>query len=466
MADPAPARRRVAGVRVRTTAATVVIVAVALILAAMALVVTLRGALTDRVRDAAELRADDVVAALESRTPADALELPADDDGVVQVVTRDGIVLAASANLGQDRPLARIDDDDDTRVEGVPLRDVDDDGELDDDVDREDMLVVASDASTDDGSVLVLAGRVLEPVDDSVSVTTRALLVGIPVLVLLVGVVTWIMVGRALAPVERARADVDDISEHDLHLRVPEPPTDDEIGRLVRTLNRLLGRLEGSQLRQRRFVSDASHELRSPVASIRHHAEVAMAHPDTTSVTDLANEVLQEDVRLERLVDDLIWIARADERGAELTHVPVDLDDLVLDEARRTRSVTDRVIDVSSVSAGRVRGDPGQLRRLVRNLVDNATRHARTQVVLSLHEAEDRVVLRVDDDGPGIPTGDRARVFDRFVRLDDARARDDGGSGLGLAIVGAIVHAHGGGVSVGEAPTGGARFDVVLPKAG
>jgi signal transduction histidine kinase len=475
VADTAPPRRPrfAVGVRARTTIAAVVIVGLALSIAAVVLVVFLRGSLTDRVRDAAELRADDVVAALGSGTSIAALDLPADDDGAVQVVDASREVLAASANLGTDRALARPDDGDDARVDGVPLLDIDDDGDDDgdedepdaDDVERQDLLVVALEASSGGDGVLVLAGRALEPVDESVALTTRAVLVGIPVLLFVVGAVTWFVVGRALAPVERARADVDDISEHDLHRRVAEPPVDDEIGRLVRTLNGLLGRLDESRQRQRRFVSDASHELRSPVASIRNHAEVAVAHPDSTSVDVLARDVLDEDLRLERLVEDLTWMARADERGPGRSAVEVDLDDLVLEESRRAAGTHGVRVDTSALSAGRVHGDPAELRRMVRNLVDNASRHADSLVTVGLAERGGQVVLDVDDDGAGLPESDRARVFERFVRLDEARSRDRGGSGLGLAIVAEIVRRHDGFVVVGDAPGGrGARFEVVLPR--
>ncbi len=478
VADPVPStrgRRRALGVRARTTIAAIGIVGVALVAAAVVLVVSLRSSLTDNVRDAAELRADDVVTALRRGTTIEALDLPADDDGAVQVVDRSGVVLAASANLGTDRPLAALDDDDATRVDGVPLVDDDDDRDeadgdddevdADDDVERSDMLVVAAEAESGGRDLHVLAGRALAPVDESVSVTTRALLAGIPVLLIVVGAVTWLVVGRALAPVERARADVDDISEHDLHRRVPEPAVDDEIGRLVRTLNRLLARLDESRQQQRRFVSDASHELRSPVATIRHHAEVAAAHPEAMSVAMLARDVLDEDLRLERLVDDLTWIARADERGPDRTAAEVYLDDLVLDEVRRAAATYAVRVDASALSAGRVHGDAAELRRMVRNLVDNASRHAGSTVTITLSERADHVVLDVDDDGSGIADADRARVFERFVRLDEARSRDRGGSGLGLAIVAEIVRRHDGTVGVTDAPSGGARFEVALPRA-
>jgi len=257
---------------------------------------------------------------------------------------------------------------------------------------------------------------------------------------------------------------VDAISATALHRRVPDPPADDEIGRLARTMNRMLERLERAQTRQRRLVSDASHELRSPVAAIRQQAEVALAHPDRTSTTELAGTVLAEDLRLQRLAEDLLLLTRADEHTLGLRRRPVDLDDLVFDEARRLRGVSGLRVDTSAVSAGRVDGDAAGLRRVLRNLGDNAARHAGTQVAFSVSERDGVVRLLVDDDGPGIPEADRERVFERFVRLDDARARDDGGSGLGLAIVTELVSAHDGTVTITHSPASGTRVEVALPR--
>jgi signal transduction histidine kinase len=284
----------------------------------------------------------------------------------------------------------------------------------------------------------------------------------LPVLLLVVGGTTWQVAGRALAPVEAMRREVDEISSARLHRRVPLPAGDDEIARLAATMNRMLDRLEQSQVRQRRFVSDASHELRSPVSSIRQHAEVALAHPERTNVDDLAATVLAEELRVERLVDDLLLLARLDEHALPLHHRPVDLDDLVLEEARRLRRTTPVGVDTTGLSAARVVGDAAALRRVLRNVAENAARHCRTRVAFALRQDGRRVVLEVDDDGPGIPLADRQRVFERFVRLDDARARDGGGSGLGLAIVAEVVAAHGGGVAIEKSPLGGARVRITL----
>ena len=245
--------------------------------------------------------------------------------------------------------------------------------------------------------------------------------------------------------------------------RVPVPPARDEVARSAETMNRMLDRLHEGHESQRRLVSDASHELRSPLASIRQHAEVARTHEDRFSVGELSGVVLADSLRMQKLVDDLLLLARADERSPRLRRRPVDLDDVVFEEARRLRDETDLRIDTSAVSAGRVSGDGTALRRIVRNLGDNAARHARTTVAFRLEERRGRAVLHVDDDGGGIAAAERERVFERFVRLDEGRTRDAGGAGLGLAIVAELVAAHGGAVTVDDSPIGGARVTIALP---
>jgi signal transduction histidine kinase len=243
------------------------------------------------------------------------------------------------------------------------------------------------------------------------------------------------------------------------------PNTDDEVARLARTMNGMLDRLEAASARQRAFVSDASHELRSPVSTIRAELEVASSDPEQADWPEVAQRTLGETDRLSRLVDDLLALARLDEANGPARRAPVDLDDLVLEEAMRTHRVP---LGTSGVSAGRVLGDERQLTQVVRNLVDNAQRHASTRVAVSLRREADELVLVVDDDGPGIPEADRERIFERFTRLDEARGRAAGGAGLGLAVVRRVVEQHGGTVSVehgspANGGLGGARFVVRLP---
>jgi signal transduction histidine kinase len=377
------------------------------------------------------------------------------DELLIQMLDEDGRVVVAGPGAETLAPLARLRPGQSAKVTLPDTAPVEAAGEF---------LVVATGADTPPGRRTVLVARSTEAVAETTATVGELLAVGLPLLLAVVAVITWVVVGRTLAPVEAIRAEVDAISAAALYRRVRVPPADDEIGRLARTMNRMLGRLEQAQARQRRLVSDASHELRSPVAAIRQHAEVALAHPDRTTTAELAATVLAEDLRLQRLAEDLLLLNRVDEHTLALRRRPVDLDDLVFEEARRLRDSSGLRVDTTAVSAGRVDGDAAGLRRVLRNLGDNAARHAADRLAFSLAERDGLVLLGVDDDGPGIPEADRARVFERFVRLDDARARDDGGSGLGLAIVAELAAAHGGMVAMAASPLGGARVEVTLPR--
>ena len=442
---------RAGTVRVRTTVAALLVVGVAMVVGGVMLVAVLRNALTSEVETSARLRATEVAADLESGTRPDQLAVGEAEDLLIQVLDERGEVVRSSSNVDGLPPVARLRPGASAKVD-VPI-------------DNDDFLAVAVAATTPDGRLTVVVARVADMIGESTRIVTVLLAVGLPVLLLVVGATTWKVVGRALAPVEAIRSEVDEISAAELHRRVPNPPGDDEVARLARTMNRMLDRLQRAHARQRRFVADASHELRSPVASIRQHAEVALAHPDGTSTAELARTVLAEDLRIQRLVEDLLLLARADEHALQPRRRQVDLDDLVFEEARRLREATELAVDVGAVSAGRVDGDAAGLRRVLHNLGDNAARHASGRIAFALAERDGAAVLTVDDDGPGIPAAERRRVLERFVRLDDARARDAGGSGLGLAIVAELVAAHGGTVGVAGSPLGGARVEVSLPCA-
>lgn len=438
-------------VRFRTTGAAVVVVGVALVVGAVMLVATLRSQLADQVRTSAQLRARDVAAALDSGTPATELAVSDDEDFLIQVVAADGTVVASSQNVVGEPAVADLQPGQSRTLTNVAIED-----------DHQNFVAVAAGVNVDGRELVVLVARANGLVESSTRLLTVLLTAGIPLLLVIVGITVWWLTGRALSPVEAMRAEVDEISASELHRRVPHPPGTDEIARLATTMNRMLARLDQAQATQQRFIADASHELRSPVATIRQHAEVALAHPDRTSTRDLAETVLAEDLRVQRLVEDLLLLARMEEPTPSQRRHAVDLDDLLLEEAERVRATTPLRVDLSALSAGQVAGDAPQLRRLVRNLVDNAVRHAAGTIHLSLATVGGVVVLVVEDDGTGVPVEQRERIFDRFVRLDDARDRDAGGSGLGLAIVRDIANRHGGQVRIdGEAA--GARFEVRLP---
>jgi signal transduction histidine kinase len=448
--------QRVGPIRVRTTAAAVLVVGATLLVAAIAMVVLFERSLTRGSLVSARIQALAVVRELRSDDvrPADLiLGAPEEDEQFVQILRQDGTVVAASPNVTGREAVVRLGDGESLSLPPLSPPDIEP---------FDDPFIVTALVMRDQG-LKVLVGKNLEPVQVASAHLQGILARAMPLQLLVVGIVTWLVVGRALQPVEAIRADVDAISARDLHRRVPDPPGDDEISRLVATMNRMLERLEDARLRERRFVSDASHELRSPVAAIRQYAEVARVHPDRTSLEELAEVVLEEDARLQHLVEDLLFLTRLDEGTLVRPSTPVDLDDLVLEEASRLRTATHLRVDSTGVSPGRVVGDRDQLERLVRNLTENAARHATGQVRVSLGELDGRVVLRVDDDGSGVDPRHRERIFDRFVRLDEARDRDSGGSGLGLAIVREVAEFHGGDVRVLESDLGGSRFEIRLP---
>ena len=439
-----------ASVRLRTTGLAVLVVAIALLIGAFTLVALVRESLRDGLETSAEERASALTKQIETSGLPEAE--PADDDAdepedvVWQVTDADGTIVRSSQPMTEALP---SEDADEAQLPGADHR----------------YVVATDDAQSGDQEYAVAVAVSLEEVDDSTAALVAPLLVGLPLLLLLVGGTTWVVATRALAPVERIRREVEQITGDRLDRRVPEPGSRDEIHRLAQTMNQMLGRLEDSRDRQQQFVADASHELRSPITSIRQTAEVARAHPGALPEGELADAVLGESGRMQRLVEQLLVLARTDDGVVVRAHHDVDLDDLALAEARRVGR-SGLVVQTSGVGAGRVRGDQTSLAQVVRNLVDNAARHADEAMALTVREAGDCVELIVEDDGPGIPEPQRQRVFERFVRLDEARARDAGGSGLGLAIVKEIIGAHGGAVGASSSKLGGARFVVRLPAPG
>lgn len=434
-------------IRLRITLAATLVVAVALVAAGVALVLLVRANLTDGLDRSASQRAEQVAAEIERSGPPASLGEDSDDAGepddpddepddtVVQVTDGDQIVV--SSQPGYRLPGRVVGEEDD----GVSLPG----GE-------HDYLLASEEARWQDRDLVVTVAVSREDVDDATAALVPLLAVGIPVLLVVLAGTTWVVVGRALAPVERIRAEVETITDDRLDRRVPEPGSRDEVGRLAATMNAMLARLQAARARQQRFVSDASHELRSPVATLRQSAEVARMHPDAFEPAELADTVLGESLRMQRLVEQLLVLARADE-GRSGDQVEVDLDDLLLDEASRLRRGGLQV-DTSAVTPVRLHADRAALGQIVRNLVDNAARHADGRVWLACGQDGAAVTLHVRDDGAGVPPAERERIFDRFVRLDDARTRDAGGSGLGLAIVRDLVHGLGGRVEVTEPHSG------------
>ena len=300
-----------------------------------------------------------------------------------------------------------------------------------------------------------------QPQHEAISTDAKILLLGTPVLTALAAALAWWVAGRALAPVDRMRSEVDAIEAGRLDNRVEVPPQKDEIAALAVTLNRMLDRLESSQTRQQRFVADASHELRSPLATLQAAADLASADPaDEWPVVQPT--VYAELDRMNALIGDLLLLARIEERRSSAPAAEVDLDDLAQAEVGRWRG-QERVSVRYAGSPSRAWAPQASIERVLRNLVDNGIRHAAGQVVVTTSTGPDGVaLLMVDDDGPGIVAADRERVFDRFVRLDEGRSRDVGGFGLGLAIVRELIRSAGGEVRADASRLGGARFTVSL----
>lgn len=435
-------RRRGLSLRWRTTIAATVVVGLALTIGSILFARAVEDAFIGNITATAERDAESTVSLLES---SGLTRLPEIGDALLQLYAADGSLIDTSPDA-ENLTLPHVDQPTRALVDGV-----------------DHILVVRAAVVAGADTELRLALPIGEALDATRTVV-NLLVIAVPILVLLIAVLTWLIVGRALRPVETIRREVEAIGPNELHQRVADPGVDDEVGRLAGTMNGMLARLEASALAQRRFVSDASHELKSPLASIRQHAELAHSYPDRIEPAELVEVVLTESARLQDIVESLLLLTRFDEGAAVAHPAPVDLDDLALADARRLR---DRgvVVDTGGVGPGRVEGDERMLTRALRNLTDNAARHAASRIAVGVSTRDGSVELTVDDDGAGIPPADRERVLERFVRLDDGRARDAGGSGLGLAIVAEVVRAHGGGLRIDDSPLGGARFSARFPAA-
>ncbi len=318
-----------------------------------------------------------------------------------------------------------------------------------------------------DGGQMVIAAVSFTQVDGSIRMLWHAALIGTPVLIAFLAAVNWLVIGGALRPIAELRRGAQEISGAVGPRRLPVPQTRDEVHSLAVTLNDMLSRLESAEERQRAFVSDTAHELRSPLASIRAQLEVAVDHPDSQDWRETAQDVLADTLRLARLAEDLLVLARLDERaGGRAVTRAADLTSLARDAAARYDGARVPV----TLSASRpviTRCNPGEMTRVLLNLIDNAVRYAGSGVTVEVRRGGAQALLAVTDDGPGIQPAEMERVFGRFTRLDDARGRGDcaeSGAGLGLAIVRAIVRAHGGAVWLEDAEPG-LRAVVRLPAA-
>lgn len=450
------ARHLLASVRVRVTATALLAVACALGAAALVINADLEHNHNRVLTDTAQEDTREVLAF--NPNLSSPLILPPDatiDSGLVQVIEGNRVV-AASRALHRSGPLWEPGDPTVSPLTG-PFADSARDVQV---------VAVPVTAGTVKADVVIVIS--MEQYDHTVATVQHLLEWGAPILLLVVGGICWIIVGRALRPIERMRRQVDDVAtvRASANHRIAEPGHDDEVSRLARTLNLMLDRLDASAARERRFVADASHELRSPIANIRTELEVALLHSAAADWPQVARDVYDQNVRMERLVAGLLLLARSDEGSLIEAADPTDLSQVAV-------QVVDDLpsggvpVTIHSRPA-RVRVPEVYAERMVGNLVDNARRFAATAVTvtvsLAVEAAGTYAVLTVADDGPGVAPADRRRIFERFVRLDEARNRSEGGFGLGLAIVADLSRFYGGGIEVDDNGPG-AKFVLRLPAA-
>jgi signal transduction histidine kinase len=451
--------RPLATVRARTVLGGSLALGIALVLAVSTAGQLLRRSLIRSVDEVAEVRAAEVaVLPRDTELPAG---LSSKEGEIVQVVAPGGRVLATSTPLAAEGPISdlqpapgRIKTETVARLDGGIGTE-----------DRYRVLALRAAGGPDAPIVYVATG--LDGVDHHVAVLSRLVFLGLPALLGLVAFSAWLAVGRALRPVESIRSELADITARHLDRRVPESGAGDEVDRLAQTMNAMLDRLEASAERQRQFVSDASEELVAPLAATRNRIEAGLVAAPEGGWPATGADLLREHRRMERLVRDLLYLARVDAGAPRAPLAPVDLDDVVLSEVTRLRGAGPIRFETASVSAAPIEGRAEDLRRAVRNLLEYAERQARSTVRVGLWTGDDgAVTLTVQDDGVAHLPEERDLVFERFSRraapaFASSRTRE-AGSGLGLAIVRDIALAHGGSVDVEAAGTG-TRFTLQLP---
>lgn len=388
----------------------------------------------ERVATIAALAQDD-------RLPA---ALPVAEPGeIAQLLDADGAVLATSPNASRTLPVVPLDAlhvGPGTTVGGTSASAYDDEARI-----------AVRSATYRGEPVTVVATVPVTEVRSVLDALRLGLVVVVPLLTCALALVVWLILGRALRPVEELRRGAALVASTGGPGSLPVPRRDDELGALARTLNSMLDRLEAGAARQRRFVADAAHELRSPLATLRASTEVARLHPDSYDTAELAGDLEAEVLRMQALVDDLLLLARVGSAPSE--RACVDLAAVVRDVVPTTAG------GLVVTGSGRAFAGEAAVGRVVRNLVDNAVRHAAAQVTVTVADG----LVQVDDDGAGLAEQDHERVFERFVRLDDARERDAGGSGLGLSIAREVAREQGGDITLARSPLGGLRAELRLP---
>lgn len=443
------------GISARSAAVSAIVVLCALTVAGAGLDGILYRSLLSGVDYASGERVRDIAKALQAGSP-DELDnaLLSTDQRVVatQLIGPDGTVVKRSGAAPK-TPLVPVTEFDFNLRRGLP----------DDAVAGDNMRVSGQRVATASGDYTVLVGGGSEAVEATARTLAVLLACCAPIIVAVAAAATYWLVRRSLQSVDAIRAQVAEISTSDLAERVPVPNGRDEIAALAVTMNEMLSRIEAGHRAQQRFLGDASHELRSPLATIISGLEVAEAHPELLDADLAVNTLLPEAQRMHTLIQDLLLLARADEQRLVRRKEQMALDDIAEAEAARVRRGAHCAIH-TDISPVLLTGDSAAVSRMIRNLVDNAVRHANSCVGIEVSNRNGTATLTVSDDGPGIAPAERARVFERFVRLDSDRARSGGGAGLGLAIVAEVVAAHGGTITVADRPGGGTRMVVTLPE--
>jgi signal transduction histidine kinase len=444
------------GIATRSAIVAATVVLVVHIIAGAALVALLGHFLISEVDDAAVDRLHDIVSGLRSEPPNEFDSALLDTDQrviAIQVISDNSTVVYRSTDAPS-TPLIAIGG-----IGRTPTR-MSDNATPDND-----LRIVGQRVNTSSGHYTVLVAGSSEVAEATVETVALLLCGAAPLVIAVVAVATYLLVKRSLRSVDAIRSRVADISTSDLSERVPMPESHDEIAALADTMNAMLARLEMGHNAQRQFVGDASHELRSPLTTIISALDVAQSHPELLDQDMIESTLVPEAQRMQLLIDDLLLLARADERGLKLHREDVDLEAIAIAEADRLCRETTHEIH-RDITAAHVHGDARALLRLLRNLGDNAARHADSRIDITLSEHDGSILLTVADDGPGIPAKDRLRVFDRFVRLDSDRSRSGGGTGLGLSIVAEIVAAHDGSIVMTDRPGGGTAVHVQFPSGG
>jgi signal transduction histidine kinase len=443
---------RARSLAVRLTVIAAGVLAAGLIVGAAGMATLFFHGRVDAVDDNAQAEATTITSLVASGQLPDPLPAPADQPVLAQVVDAAGTVLAATpsasrvvpllpVSLVQNRPAGHAFTTDASALGSAPLR------------------VIVTPARLHGSEVTVVSAVLFTDVHGTLTAMLRTLAIAVPIVLVAAAMATWLAVGSALRPVDELRAAADRVADTRGRTapQLPALESRDELARLADTLNRMLARLHSATEQQVSFIADAAHELRSPLASIRTQLDVALSMPtDLAEWQQVATGVRTDVERVSRLADDLLLLARLDS-GVTTHRTLVDL--------RETADLPGAPLEVV--------GDPQALRRAVDNLVSNARRHARQSVEVSVARQNGDVVVCIDDDGDGVAAQDRERVFQRWLRLDDARDRDHGGAGLGLAIARSVARSHGGDVILTDSPLGGVRAvlrvpaaDIVAPESG